>query len=77
MNMFLHSKDAARIEWCDTLNSPALIEGDQLMKFDVVVANPPFSLDKWGAEDADTTSTTASGAASRRSPRATTPSSAT
>lgn len=53
MNMFLHSKDAARIEWCDTLNSPALVEGDQLMKFDVVVANPPFSLDKWGAETAD------------------------
>lgn len=52
MNMFLHSKDAARIEWCDTLNSPALIEGDQLMKFDIVVANPPFSLDKWGAEHA-------------------------
>ncbi len=52
MNMFLHSKDAARIEWCDTLNSPALIENDQLMKFDVVVANPPFSLDKWGAEHA-------------------------
>jgi type I restriction enzyme M protein len=51
--MFLHSKDAARIEWCDTLNSPALIEGDQLMKFDVVVANPPFSLDKWGAEHAE------------------------
>lgn len=53
MNMFLHSKDAARIEWCDTLNSPALVEGDHLMKFDVVVANPPFSLDKWGAEHAD------------------------
>lgn len=52
MNMFLHSKDAARIEWCDTLNSPALIEGDKLMKFDVVVANPPFSLDKWGHENA-------------------------
>lgn len=52
MNMFLHSKDAARIEWCDTLNSPALVEGDHLAKFDVVVANPPFSLDKWGAEDA-------------------------
>jgi type I restriction enzyme M protein len=52
MNMFLHSKDAARIEWCDTLNSPMLIEGDRLMKFDVVVANPPFSLDKWGAEHA-------------------------
>ena len=52
MNMFLHAKDAARIEWCDTLNSPALIEGDHLMKFDIVVANPPFSLDKWGAESA-------------------------
>lgn len=53
MNMFIHSKDAACIEWCDTLNSPALIEGDRLMKFNVVVANPPFSLDKWGAEHAD------------------------
>ena len=52
MNMFLHAKDAARIEWCDTLNSPALAEGVHLMKFDVVVANPPFSLDKWGAENA-------------------------
>jgi type I restriction enzyme M protein len=54
MNMFLHAKDAARIEWCDTLNNPTLIEGDHLMRFDVVVANPPFSLDKWGAEHADT-----------------------
>ncbi|MCA3151055.1 MAG: type I restriction-modification system subunit M [Rhodocyclaceae bacterium] len=54
MNMFLHAKDAARIEWCDTLNNPTLIEGDHLMRFDVVVANPPFSLDKWGAEGADT-----------------------
>ncbi|MDW3224187.1 MAG: type I restriction-modification system subunit M [Paracoccaceae bacterium] len=54
MNMFLHAKDAARIEWCDTLNSPTLVEGDHLMRFDVVLANPPFSLDKWGAEDADT-----------------------
>ena len=52
MNMFLHAKDAARIEWCDTLNNPTLIEGDHLMWFDVVVANPPFSLDKWGAENA-------------------------
>ena len=52
MNMFLHARDAARIEWCDTLNSPALVAGDHLMRFDVVVANPPFSLDKWGAENA-------------------------
>jgi len=53
MNMFLHRKDGSRIEWCDTLNSPALVEGDRLMKFNVVVANPPFSLDKWGAEHAE------------------------
>lgn len=54
MNMFLHSFDSARIEWCDTLNSPMLVESDRLMKFDCVVANPPFSLDKWGAENAET-----------------------
>lgn len=53
MNMFLHNFDSARIEWCDTLNSPLLIEDDKLMKFDCVVANPPFSLDKWGAEKAE------------------------
>jgi type I restriction enzyme M protein len=53
MNMFLHGKDGARIEWGDTLNSPALVEKDRLMRFNVVVANPPFSLDKWGAEHAE------------------------
>ncbi|TCL62596.1 type I restriction enzyme M protein [Hydrogenispora ethanolica] len=53
MNMFLHSFDSARIEWCDTLNSPLLVENDRLMRFNCVVANPPFSLDKWGAENAE------------------------
>src|SRR5439155_1761458 len=48
-----HNKDSARIEWGDTLMNPKLVEGDSLMKFDVVVANPPFSLDKWGAESAE------------------------
>lgn len=52
MNVFLNEKDNARIEWGDTLGNPKLIEKDQLMKFDVVVANPPFSLDKWGYEEA-------------------------
>lgn len=52
MNMFLHATDAAHIERCDTLNSPALVNGDHLQRFDVVLANPPFSLDKWGAENA-------------------------
>jgi len=50
MNMFLHEVDSARIEWEDTLRAPQLLEGDSLMKFDVVIANPPFSLDKWGQE---------------------------
>lgn len=54
MNMFLHEEDNAIIEWGDTLNNPQLKENDALMKFDVVVANPPFSLDKWGAENAAT-----------------------
>jgi len=50
MNMFLHGIDSARIEWEDTIRHPQLLEGDRLMKFDIVVANPPFSLDKWGQE---------------------------
>lgn len=53
MNMFLHDKDSARIEWGDTLNHPLLVENDRLMQFDVCVANPPFSLEKWGAENAE------------------------
>ena len=53
MNMFLHGRDETRIDWCDTLNGPTLLEGDHLMRFDVVVANPPFSLKKWGAENAE------------------------
>jgi type I restriction enzyme M protein len=52
MNMFLHEMDKADIEWGDTLNNPRLLEGDALMRFNVVVANPPFSLDKWGADSA-------------------------
>jgi type I restriction enzyme M protein len=52
MNMFLHEMDNATIMWGDTLNNPQLLEGDGLRKFDIVVANPPFSLDKWGAESA-------------------------
>lgn len=52
MNMFLHGRDNATIEWGDTLNNPQHKENDQLKKFDIVVANPPFSLDKWGAENA-------------------------
>lgn len=47
MNMFLHGIDDARIWHGDTLSNPQNLEDDKLMKFQVVVANPPFSLDKW------------------------------
>ncbi|BAP62891.1 type I restriction-modification system subunit M [Methanococcus maripaludis] len=53
MNMFLHEIDDAKIEWGDTIRNPIHLEDGSLMKFDVVVANPPFSLDKWGADDAE------------------------
>lgn len=47
MNMFLHGIDDAKIAWGDTLANPLHLEDEKLMKFQVVVANPPFSLDKW------------------------------
>lgn len=53
MNMFLHGLDNARIERGDTIRNPKLVENDRLMKFNVVVANPPFSLDKWGSDTAE------------------------
>ncbi len=53
MNMFLHGEDNHKIEWGDTIRNPKLLDknGD-LMLFDIVTANPPFSLDKWGHGDA-------------------------
>lgn len=53
MNMFLHSEDNHRIEWGDTIRNPKLTDKQgKLLKFDIVTANPPFSLDKWGYEEA-------------------------
>ncbi|MEA3545998.1 MAG: type I restriction-modification system subunit M [Thermodesulfobacteriota bacterium] len=53
MNMFLHGEDNHKIEWGDTIRNPKLLDknGD-LMLFDIVTANPPFSLDKWGHDEA-------------------------
>lgn len=34
----------------DTLRNPAFFDGDRLATFDCVIANPPFSLEKWGEE---------------------------
>lgn len=54
MNMFLHGEDNHRIEWGDTIRNPKLLDTTSSLKhFDIVVANPPFSLEKWGHEGAD------------------------
>ena len=54
MNMFLHGEDNHRVEWGDTIRNPKLLDGDAALKhFDIVVANPPFSLEKWGHDGAD------------------------
>ena len=50
MNMFLHEINDAVIEWGDTIRNPLHLQDNLLKTFDVVVANPPFSLDKWGAD---------------------------
>jgi type I restriction enzyme M protein len=51
MNMFLHGIEDFQIVRGDTLRNPAFFEGDHLKTFDCVIANPPFSLKEWGAEN--------------------------
>ena len=48
MNMFIHDISDAKLALGDTLSNPQHLDDDgNLMKFDVIVANMPFSLDKW------------------------------
>ncbi len=51
MNLFLHGAEDFNICKDDTLRNPCFFKEDNLMKFDCVIANPPFSLDNWGAEN--------------------------
>lgn len=53
MNMFLHGVYSADIRRGDTLGSPQHTQDGELMSFDRVIANPPFSLKKWGKDEAD------------------------
>ena len=53
MNMFLHGVMNADIRRGDTLREPQHVENGMLMTFDRVIANPPFSLKKWGKDEAD------------------------
>ncbi|WP_339677936.1 type I restriction-modification system subunit M [uncultured Zhongshania sp.] len=56
MNMFLHGVYSADIRKGDTLRDPQHTQAGELMTFDRVIANPPFSLKKWGKEEADSDS---------------------
>lgn len=50
MNLFLHGASDFKVATGDTLRNPAFLEHGKLKTFNCVVANPPFSLDHWGAE---------------------------
>jgi type I restriction enzyme M protein len=50
INLFMHGIEDFHIVRGDTLRRPAFHSGDQLQQFDVVIANPPFSLEQWGLE---------------------------
>jgi type I restriction enzyme M protein len=50
MNLFLHGASDFQVVRGDTLRQPAFFSGDNLATFDCVIANPPFSLEKWGEE---------------------------
>jgi type I restriction enzyme M protein len=50
MNLFLHGIEDFSIVRGDTLANPAFVEGDRLMQFDVVLANPPYSIKQWNRD---------------------------
>lgn len=50
MNLFLHGANDFNIMCGDTLNDPKILQNERLAHFDCVLANPPFSLENWGAE---------------------------
>ena len=54
MNLFLHGAKEFKIRREDTLRKPMFIHNGQLQQFDCVLANPPFGLDRWGAESFET-----------------------
>src|SRR5690554_630421 len=47
MNMFMHGIEEFQIVRGDTLSQPAFLENDELKKFNVILANPPYSIRAW------------------------------
>ena len=50
MNMFLHGIQDFEVVRGDTLARPAFIENDELKKFNIILANPPYSIKNWDRE---------------------------
>lgn len=51
MNLFLHDIEDTRIRRGDTLREPRFLDDrGRLERFDIVIANPPFSLKNWGTD---------------------------
>ncbi len=50
MNLFLHGVKDFDIVNGDTLKSPAFVENGKLKQFDMVLANPPYSISQWDRE---------------------------
>lgn len=50
MNMFMHGIEEFKIVRGDTLSEPALLENDQLKTFNVILANPPYSIKSWNRD---------------------------
>ena len=51
MNLFLHGASDFNVMQGDTLRDPKILQGGNIAKFDCVIANPPFSLENWGATE--------------------------
>lgn len=50
MNLFLHGVKDFDIVNGDTLKSPAFVEIGKIKRFDIVLANPPYSINQWDRE---------------------------
>lgn len=50
MNLVLHGVEDFKIASGNTLSNPAFVEGDRLQTFDVILANPPYSIKKWNSD---------------------------
>lgn len=51
MNLYLNGVEDFSIACANTLSAPAFLDGSHLRKFDVVLANPPYSISNWKRED--------------------------